>query len=87
MCPPDDVAFMAGMSWKPTAPCSSAQPAQWSLVPSLFNIKKLLVFGLPLALNPTYLVPFLVARVLSVLIGVAAVQSGLLPFCPSTCRG
>jgi len=49
-----------------------------SLLPSTFNISELLVFGLPLALNPLFLWPFLLSPLLLTLLAAAAVQGGVL---------
>lgn len=38
--------------------------AKYALFPSLFNINELVLFGLPVVLNPIYLIPFLLAPLL-----------------------
>lgn len=50
-----------------------------SLLPSAFNISELLVFGLPLALNPLFLGPFLLVPLLLTMLAAAAAHGGLLP--------
>lgn len=50
--------------------------AKLALVPSLFNINDILLYGLPLVLNPIYLLPFLGVPVLLTLLVVAAAQGG-----------
>lgn len=53
--------------------------ARLSLAPVLFNINELIVFGLPIVLNPIYLVPFLVTPLALTLTSYLAVHSGLVP--------
>lgn len=50
-----------------------------SVLPSLFNISELLVFGLPIALNPVFLWPFVLAPLVLTLMALTAVHAGLLP--------
>ena len=50
-----------------------------SALPSLFNIGELLIFGLPIALNPAFLWPFLLAPLALTLTALAAVHAGALP--------
>lgn len=51
--------------------------AQLSWLPSLFNINELLLFGLPIVLNPAFLLPFVLAPLSLMLMTLAAVHSGL----------
>lgn len=53
--------------------------AALSLVPSFFNINELLVFGLPIVLNPALLVPFVIVPLALLVISYVAVASGLCP--------
>ncbi len=48
-------------------------------VPLLFNINELLVFGLPIVLNPIYLIPFLIAPILCYTVAYLAVLWGIVP--------
>lgn len=50
-----------------------------SLVPGLFNINELLVFGLPIVLNPAFLLPFLLVPLVLLVISYLAVSTGLAP--------
>ena len=50
--------------------------AKLALLPSLFNINDILLYGLPLVLNPVYLLPFLGVPLLLTLLVVGAVQGG-----------
>lgn len=43
---------------------------------SLFNVNEILLFGLPIILNPRLFIPFLIAPVLNALIAVAVTQAG-----------
>ena len=45
----------------------------------LFNINEPVVFGLPLMYNFTFLIPFMVAPILSLLLAFGAIQLGLMP--------
>ena len=48
----------------------------FSLVPGLFNINEVLLFGLPIVLNPLMLIPFLLTPVLLAAISYVAVATG-----------
>ena len=50
-----------------------------SVVPGLFNINETMTFGIPLVLNPILDIPFILAPVVTVIIGYILVSSG---FCP-----
>ena len=50
-----------------------------SIVPGLFNINETMTFGIPLVLNPILDIPFILAPVVTVIIGYILVFSG---FCP-----
>lgn len=51
-----------------------------ALVPVLFNINELVVFGLPIVLNPIYFIPFLLIPLLLTLTSYGAMRIGLVPF-------
>ena len=53
--------------------------AAFSFVPVLFNVNELIVYGIPIVLNPVYLIPFLVTPLLMTLVAFAALASGLVP--------
>ncbi len=57
----------------------SRRIAAISLVPALFNINELLIFGLPIVFNPVYLIPFVAVPLVLLLISYAAIQVGLVP--------
>ncbi|MDU4959044.1 MAG: EAL domain-containing protein [Sporomusaceae bacterium] len=51
--------------------------AKLSLLPGIFHINEILLFGLPVILNPFYLIPFLLAPFVFVLTAYLAVAGGL----------
>lgn len=67
------IAFVAGEG-------SQRKIAKIALVPSLFNINDILLYGLPIILNPLYLLPFMAVPLLLALLAAAAAQSGLIHF-------
>ena len=50
-----------------------------SLVPALFNINEVLLFGLPIVLNPLLLIPFLATPLVLAAISYVVVAAGLVP--------
>lgn len=61
-----------------------------ALIPGIFSIYEPLVFGMPLMLNPIYLIPMLLTPVIDTLIAVAFMATGLCGYCtgvsvPWTC--
>ncbi|MCD5192936.1 PTS sugar transporter subunit IIC [Enterococcus casseliflavus] len=48
--------------------------AKLSLVPGLFNINEMVIFGLPIVLNPIYIIPFIIAPLVNIMIGYTAVM-------------
>ena len=58
---------------------SARKVARISILPSLFNINEILLFGLPVVLNPTFLVPFLLVPLVSTCIAYFAVTWGFVP--------
>ncbi|BEV73408.1 EAL domain-containing protein [Paludibacterium sp. THUN1379] len=53
--------------------------ALFALIPAAFNINEPLLFGIPLILNPVYLIPFVCAPLLQICLAYAATQLGLIP--------
>ena len=53
--------------------------AKLSFLPLLFNINELLVFGIPIVLNPIFLIPFVGVPLLLTLTSFLAMYSGLVP--------
>ncbi|CAK7047903.1 MAG: hypothetical protein DELT_00907 [Desulfovibrio sp.] len=50
-----------------------------SLVPGIFNLNELLLFGVPVILNPIMLIPFVFTPLVLAAVSYAAVASGLVP--------
>lgn len=53
--------------------------AKISLVPGIFNINEMLMYGLPIILNPVYMIPFVLAPLAMLLVSTAATYLGLVP--------
>ena len=53
--------------------------AKLSLAPGLFNINESVIFGLPIVLNPIFIIPFILVPVINILIGYAAISLELIP--------
>lgn len=58
---------------------SARKVAKISLLPSLFNINEILLFGLPVILNPIFFIPFLFIPILTTIIAYFAVLWGIVP--------
>ena len=54
--------------------------AAFSLVPVLFNVNELIVFGIPIVLNPVYIIPFVVTPLLLTLVAFTATAAGMVPY-------
>lgn len=50
--------------------------AKYAALPSLFNINELVLFGLPIVFNPAYLIPFLVAPAVQLVLSYLCVRHG-----------
>lgn len=50
-----------------------------AVTPLIFNINELLVYGLPIVLNPVYVIPFVLTPLVSYSIAYAAIDWGLVP--------
>jgi lactose/cellobiose-specific phosphotransferase system IIC component len=53
--------------------------AQISLLPAVFNINEILLFGIPIVLNPIYFIPFVAAPMILTVISYGAALAGLIP--------
>jgi len=49
---------------------------KYALIPSLFNINELVIFGLPIIFNPIYLLPFLLAPLVQTAVSFYCIRSG-----------
>ena len=54
--------------------------ARLSLLPVLFNINELIMFGIPIVLNPVYLIPFLFVPIVLTLFSYLCISLGLVPY-------
>ena len=52
-----------------------------TIVPSLANINEPIVFGLPIVLNPTMIIPFILVPTINIIISYLAMSAGLVPIC------
>lgn len=52
-----------------------------ALIPGIFGINEPIVFGLPIVLNPTILVPFMLVPTMNIVISYFAMNLGLVPYC------
>lgn len=53
--------------------------AKLAIVPTVFNINEIVVFGLPIVYNPVLLIPFFLTPMVSLIISAAATKLGLVP--------
>jgi EAL domain-containing protein (putative c-di-GMP-specific phosphodiesterase class I) len=53
--------------------------ARISIAPALFNINEILLFGLPVVLNPVFLIPFILVPVILTVVAYLATIAGLVP--------
>ncbi|GLU33650.1 EAL domain-containing protein [Trinickia caryophylli] len=53
--------------------------ALFAMLPALFNVNELVLFGLPIVLNPVYAIPFILTPVVQILIAYAATAAHLMP--------
>lgn len=53
--------------------------AKLGSAPSLFNINEPIIFGLPIVLNPVFIIPFIIAPLICVSLAYAATAVGFLP--------
>ena len=52
-----------------------------ALVPGIFGINEPIIFGLPIVLNPTMLIPFVLVPTMNIIISYFAMSMGLEPIC------
>lgn len=58
---------------------TNCKVAQLSCLPGLFNINETIIFGLPIIINPAFLIPFIITPLLLTLTTYAAMYFGLVP--------
>jgi lactose/cellobiose-specific phosphotransferase system IIC component len=56
------------------------QLAKLSLIPVIFNINELIVFGIPIVLNPIFMIPFLLVPIVLTLSSFLAMYYGFVPY-------
>ncbi|MEG6584838.1 PTS sugar transporter subunit IIC [Dendrosporobacter sp. 1207_IL3150] len=49
-----------------------------SIVPAIFNINEILIFGLPIVLNPIFLIPFITVPLVLTCVSYSAISTGLI---------
>lgn len=52
-----------------------------ALVPGIFGINEPIVFGLPIVLNPTMLIPFVLVPIVNIIVSYLAMSAGIVPIC------
>lgn len=55
------------------------QMAKVSLIPGIFNVNEILVFGIPIVLNPIFLIPFILVPIVNLILAYLATIVGFLP--------
>lgn len=55
------------------------QVAKISLIPAVFNVNETLLFGIPIVLNPVFLIPFVLVPIVNLLLCYVATVIGFLP--------
>lgn len=53
--------------------------AKLSILPAIFNVNEILIFGLPIFLNPIYIIPFILAPIISNVVAYFAIVDGFVP--------
>jgi len=61
----------------------SRKLSQFALLPALCNVNEPLLFGIPLVLNPIYLIPFVLTPLFQTLAAYAAIVLGFVPYTTS----
>ncbi len=54
--------------------------SQLSLLPALFNINEIMIFGFPIVLNPIFLIPFVAVPAVTIFTSYFAMASGWVPY-------
>ena len=58
---------------------NTVQLARISMFPAIFNINEIIIFGLPIVLNPLFFIPFLLTPVVLTLVAYTAYSAGFVP--------
>lgn len=59
---------------------SQRQLVKVSLIPVLFNINELIIFGIPIVLNPVYIIPFIFVPLILTVFSYLLIWIGLVPY-------
>lgn len=57
------------------------QLGKLAFIPGIFGINEPIIFGLPIVLNPTILIPFMLVPTINIIISYFCMYIGLVPFC------
>ena len=72
------LCLIIAMVWK-SRDLGSRKLCLFALLPGLFNVNEPLLFGIPLVLNPTYIIPFFIVPQIQTLLTYLATSTGLVP--------
>ncbi|MBG9979456.1 PTS sugar transporter subunit IIC [Facklamia lactis] len=56
------------------------QLGKLSLIPGVFGINEMVIFGLPVVLNPIIFIPFIICPLVNIIISTIATQIGVIPY-------
>lgn len=70
--------------WRKRASKQNEVLAPLTIVPGIFNINEPTMFGLPVVLNLTLIIPFIIAPMVNAIITYFAMKLGLVPLCTGT---
>lgn len=56
------------------------QLGRLSIIPAIFGINEMIIFGLPIVLNPVILIPFLLVPVMNIALATLATLGGIIPY-------
>jgi lactose/cellobiose-specific phosphotransferase system IIC component len=52
---------------------------KFAMIPAFFNVNEILIFGLPIVLNPVYLIPFILVPVVLAIVSYTSISLGFVP--------
>lgn len=70
--------------WRKRASKQNEVLAPITIVPGLFNINEPTMFGLPVVLNVSLIIPFILAPMVNAIVTYIAMQTGIVPLCNGT---
>lgn len=80
------LALIIGLLWF-SKRADQRTVAKLGLAPGLFNINEPIMFGLPVVLNPIYMIPFVLAPLCTAMLSYVATMTGLVDPVVVTVRG